>query len=661
LATFVKLFEPGKIGSLELKNRIIMAAIDSGYTSDEDGHVRESIYPYFIEKARGGMALVTVGVISTLRECPCGKNFPAIWDDSYIPTLRKLTDAIHSHDARVSAQLAHHGVFLAHPTRLAQIPSDVLDLMGPSEINFAGSPARARAMSREDIRHVVEDGFGQAARRAKEAGFDAVEIHGGTVALLNQFRSPYFNRRRDEYGGDAGNRARLTCEVIREIRRTVGPDMPVILKMNGEEQFPGGLTLDDTLVQAPLFAEAGADAIVVTAGMLFMSPGGFGGMNYMEPMGDLLPLAAAVKGVVKVPVAAIGRIDAAVGEAALRQGKADFVAMGRPIIADPHLPDKTKDGRMADVWRCIYCNACLMPADPAFRDELRRTPLVCTMNPSIGNEDEFVIRRAGPSKRVMVIGGGIAGMEAAHLLAGRGHRVSLHEKADVLGGQWNVAARLKGRKPYASLTNRLRRAVTQSKVELVMGEEVTVEMVRRVGPDSAVVATGAVSAPLDVPGGGRSSVVKAEDELARRGRVGHDVVVLGGLNPAMEVAYSIASRCKRLSVVLVPELGRKIDMTTHYSLRTRLTELGAFLYPNAALLEILDDGVWIRYSFGLQYPEPLFLKADVVVQATVGVPENRLVTELTGVVPELYAIGDCVEARNAVTAMREAAEIGYRL
>jgi 2,4-dienoyl-CoA reductase (NADPH2) len=372
-------------------------------------------------------------------------------------------------------------------------------------------------------------------------------------------------------------------------------------------------------------------------------------------------LAATVKQVVKIPVATIGRIDATVGEFALREGKADFVVMGRPLIADPHLPNKAREGRMADIWRCIYCNACLLPADPAFRDELKRTPLVCTMNPSIGNEEEFVVKPTQSPKRVMVVGGGVAGMEAARVLAERGHQVSLYEQTDKLGGQWNVASQLKGRRPYASLTNSLRRGLRQSGAEIVLGQEVTADFVAQIQPDVVVVATGAVSAPLEVLGGTRRNVVKAEDVLEGKGRLGDKVVVVGGLNPAMEVAYSIASRCKRLSVVLVPELGRKIDMTTHYSLRTKLTELGVYLYPNAAVLEILEDGIWIRYSFGLQYPEPLFLKADTIVQATVGKPESRLLQELRSVMPHVYPIGDCMEPRNAVTAMREGIEIGFRL
>lgn len=488
----------------------------------------------------------------------------------------------------------------------------------------------------------------------KEAGFDAVEVHGGHGYLISQFLSPLTNRRIDEYGGSVERRARFACEVLERMREKVGPDFPVILRVSGSDFVPGGITIEDCARQAPLFVEAGADAIDVSASeqasIQWQYP------TFLFPAGVLVPLAEAIKKAVKVPVITIGKIgDPFLAEEILSQGKADFIAMGRALRANPEFPNKAKAGRFDDIRRCIYCLHCLHFPIPHYRP--LHHILSCTMNPAIMREEEFAVEPSPSPKKIMVVGGGPAGMEAARTLAERGHQVTLYEQTDELGGQWRIACHQEQKKEdFPHLLEYQIRGLERAKVRIQMNTEVTPDLVKEAKPDAVVVATGAKPKSLDVPGVEKKHVVQAVDVIMGKAEVGDSVVVIGGRYVGMELADQLADQGKKVSLVTRRALGREVERCVYLTLRNRLIEKGVHLYPHCPVAEILDDGVYIIFERDL-----VFLKADTVVLAVGVKSENQLVEVLKDAVPELYTVGDCVEPRDIMEAINEAAEVARKI
>jgi NADPH-dependent 2,4-dienoyl-CoA reductase/sulfur reductase-like enzyme len=425
------------------------------------------------------------------------------------------------------------------------------------------------------------------------------------------------------------------------------------LRISASEYIEGGITIEDTLRQVPLFIEAGADALHVSAGASESTEKTF--LSYLFPDGAIVNLAEAVKKIVKAPVIAVGKIDAILAERILGEGKADFIALGRSLMADPELPNKVMDGRLEDICSCIYCNNCV-----ARTHEERRKfgGLFCAVNPALSREREFAIKPTASPKKVLVVGGGLAGMEAARVLAERGHQVTLYERSYKLGGQWNIAVQQDFKEGYVSVTERLSRGLHRAKVRVTLNKEVTPEVIKEMKPNVVVLATGAVRMTLDVPGAEGKNVVQANDVVIGKAKVGEEVVVIGGRILGMEVAHSLARRGKKVSLVTRHRVGgeRKKDFNIYRTLIHRLIDNGVFLYPDSPVVEIRENGVFINYNQQL-----VFLKADVVVMAVGARPENELAAELERSVREFYMIGDCVEPRNAMDAIREGAELGRKI
>ncbi len=654
MVKFEKIFEPGMIGRVQLRNRLIKS-VDSAAGATIDGYMTDTLIGHYAEGAKGGVGMVSVGIASVFREAPLSTYYPALYDETYVPGHKKQTDAIHKWGAKANLQIGHHGGAAAW--RLTHFKQKI-DVVGPSAMVFPGSTVCTREMTREDIRHVA-DGFARAAVLAKEAGYDCVELHASGRSLINQFRSPFFNKRTDEYGGSVENRARFACEIVAAIKRAVGAEMAVILKIGVSDQLGGGLTAEDSLVHAPMFADAGLDALLATAGIGGLSPNGGLGMHRLNPMAPQVHYAAALKRVVKIPVIAGARLDIPRADKVLREGSADFVTLCRPLIADPYYPIKARKGRFADVRRCIYCDDCSWSSKSVdFRLALKGRGMVCAVNPNLGNEGDpewEVLKPAAPPKTVIVVGAGVGGMEAARTLAERGHHVTIYEKSDRLGGRWNTAALLKGRRLYLSLITSLSKGLKNAGVQVVMEREVTPGLVRSIRPDAVVVATGAVPAPIDVPGVTTSNVVVAEDILTGNARLGKTVIVVGVPNPAAELAYTIMDRCDKLALVLVPET-RRLLAGIYEGVKAKLLDHGVHIYNNASVVQVLEGELIFQCN-----NEVFCLKADTVVMASVGKSENWLATELQGIVPEVYTIGDAVEPRSVEAALREGAEIGRRI
>jgi 2,4-dienoyl-CoA reductase (NADPH2) len=510
------LLSPVRIGRLELRNRIAMAPMGVELV-EADGMVREPTVRYYEERARGGAGLLITE--NTSAAYPHGANSAheiGVSDERFLPGLSALAEAVHRHGAKLAIQLAHHGKIArldaaqGRPLLMPSEPRFHVSTQGLSELTKeelgllmragTGVIPKVRAATKDDIAWLVE-AFASAAERARRAGIDAVELHAAHGYIFSEFLSPGWNFRDDEYGGPLENRARLLCEVIRACKQRAGADFTLWCRIDAHEYGePRGITLADAKRTAQLAARAGADAIHVSA----YAPDNLGHHFTDAPLphaqGAYVDFAAAIKAVVPVPVIAVGRIEPEQADRLIRDGKADLVSMGRKLLADPELPRKLAEGRAASVRPCIYCYVCVAQA---FFDR----PVRCAVNPEAGKEAErtpAVRTPAARRKRVLVVGGGPAGMEAARVAALRGHEVVLCEKSALLGGTLRLAALVY--EPNERLLRWFEREMREQPVEVRTGQEVTPELVRELAPDVVIAAAGARRVKAAIPGAERPHV-----------------------------------------------------------------------------------------------------------------------------------------------------------
>jgi 2,4-dienoyl-CoA reductase-like NADH-dependent reductase (Old Yellow Enzyme family)/thioredoxin reductase len=627
----IRLFEPGRIGGVEVRNRIIMAPMGLGL-STEFGYVTDRTVAFYEARSKGGVGLISTGgaYITDIGQSP--QHHMGIYDDKHVPGLKRLAGAIKAHGTVAFVQL------IQPASKTAEVPeARPHPLMGPP-------PGE---LSKGEIQRIVEQ-FVQAAGRAKEAGFDGIEIHGAHGYLISQFLSPKTNPRGDEYGGSAAKRARFACEIVRGIKQQLGWNFPVIFRANGDDYIDGGLTIEEAVVQAPLLVEAGADALSVSAGILqgyhWQIP------TVIQPSGCLTHLAAAVKKVVMVPVITAGKLgNPLIAERILVEGRADFIALGRPLLADPELPNKAKRGELEDIRPCIYCNLGCMTKRPP--------PGVvagCSVNPACGRESEYVLEPVLHPKKVMVLGGGLAGMEAARTLAHRGHDVSLYEKEGKLGGQWNIVSAYQPE--VAALTEYLARSLDGVGVNVFLNTKADRQTVEEARPEAVLIATGAIPIIPEVPGVRGRNVVLAWDVLMGSVEVGREVVVIGGQTTALEAACLLAEQGRKVSVVGMREVASRVNWYLRGALMERLIQDGVYLYPGTTLHSISSRGVSV-----LDERQLLFLKADTVVLAAGSRSENELAEQLQGLVPEVYTIGDAVEPRDSMDAIHDGSRVGREI
>ena len=515
------LLSPTRIGNMALRNRIAMAPMGVELV-EADGAVREPTIRYYEERARGGAGLLITE--NTSAAYPRGANSAhevAVSHDKYLPGLSALTEAVHRHGAKIAIQLAFHGkiarldVSQGRPMIVPSEPRFHVDQSGlaemtPQELAWmmaanTGTGGKYQAATKADLAQITED-FADACSRARRAGFDAVEIHGSHGYLFSSFLSPASNFRDDEYGGALENRARLLCEVIRACKQRAGADFAVWARIDAREYGEGGgITLPDAVRTAQLIEAAGADAVHVSA----YAPNNLGTHFLDAPLPHAedayVGFATAVKGAVKIPVIAVGRIEPETADRLIRDGKADVVSFGRKLLADPELPNKLASGRAKAVRPCVYCYTCVAQA---FFDK----PVRCAVNPEAGKEAErsaLLRTPAAQRKRVLVVGGGPAGMEAARVAALRGHEVTLVERSDKLGGTLRFAAL-----PYEPNERLLRyyeETIQRARLTLRLGTEATPVLVRELKPDLVIAAMGARRARPATPGAEREHVFDGDD------------------------------------------------------------------------------------------------------------------------------------------------------
>ena len=631
-----RLFQPGTIGGMTVPNRIVMPPMVTEYAAP-GGYITPTIANYYAERAKGGTGLV---IVEAACVDPRGRAFSrqiGIYDDEFLPGLRELAGAIKASGARAAIQI-HHAGMSTGPKVTGSAP------LGPSAIAMRGYEP-AQEMSAEDIRSSVQ-AFASAALRVKQAGFEGVEIHAAHMYLLAQFLSPAWNLRQDSYGGSVENRARVLVETIWAIREVVGGEYPVWCRINGEEygQEGQGITLAEAKFISRLAEEAGSDAISVSC----FGWGHYGQVNMPASPGALLPLSQAIKEEVSVPVMAVGRLDPRLGEVALKDGRADYIAIGRALITDAYLPMKATRGELEDVTPCISCYRCL----PFGGDQ---SGMKCSTNAALGHEDIRPSPAPQPLK-VLVVGGGPAGMEAARVAALRGHNVTLVERDQDLGGQLALACRPRHQNRYPTLLRYLRKQLSKLGVQVELGQEATPETVSRLQPDAVVVATGASPLIPHIPGvTGRAAT--AHDVLAGRTPVGQRAVVIGGGRVGLRTAQFLAEQGKKVTLLEQGgRLGQRFTGLVRRPLFDLLTELGVELVTGARAEEITEAGVMAAVGQAQQ-----LFEADTVVLASGTAPNTVLFHALEGKVPRIHRIGDSQERGNILQAIAAGYRTGMEL
>ncbi len=685
---YKKLLEPGQIGSVTTRNRIIKTGAGVMMWHEDDIVMRDEVLAFYEAMARGGTGLIIVE--SPTVDYPAGCRWRERYrldEDRFIPGMAQIADVIHKHGCPTFMQMNHDGTWQVHLPFVPDPPYSGLayaasEVVVPCESDFHNEVPHPLSIPEIEV---VVDKFAQCALRAKKAGFDGVDINASSSHLLHNFLSPFWNRRTDEYGGSAENRSRFVCQVVQEIKRLCGKEFAVTVCINGLEvgQICGiddskCITNETAKEHARFIEKAGADGIMVRSHWIGYHEAAYlcDALYYPEapiPLEDFpkeyytegkgaganMLIAAGVKSVVNVPVIVVGRLDADLGEKILEEGMADFIGMTRRLHADPNYVNKVKEGRLDDIAPCTGCDNCLGTQR-------------CRINALMGYTFN-TIEKAGQKKKVVVIGAGPSGMEAARVSALRGHDVTLIEKQNIVGGLLPIAAMVKGPHPedVTLIVKYLSGQLRKLGVKIKLGQEADAAMIQEMKPDVVFVATGAQPTIPDIKGIDHKSVVAGGDlhqmlkfysrfltpytlrSLSKlyMPKIGKNVVVIGGDLQGCELAEFLAKRGRKVTIVeKADEIGVAMVPALLGYLKIWFNKNGVTVMTGVKeYLGIDDRGLTLVGKDGIKQT----LKADTFVSALPLTPKPDLVAQLEGKVPEVYAVGDCTHPgliREAINA-----------
>jgi 2,4-dienoyl-CoA reductase (NADPH2) len=673
---FRYLFEPIMVKGMALKNRLMMPAIHHLYTPE--GSVTERFIQYYNARAEGGVGLLTVGGCSF---DPYGRTtaMMSLSEDSLIPGWKTFTDEIHRRDGKVAVQLYHAGRY----ARQKNMPEGEAS-RGPSEVYASYTRETPRAMTVEEIKETVHS-CALAAGRAKQAGFDAVELSASAGYLVCQFLAPLTNLRDDEYGGSWGNRCRFAWELVGAVREAVGPDYPILMRISGNAFVQGGTTLSDAVNFAVEMEKAGVDMFNVTGGW---HESAIPQITGDVPPGGYMYLARAVRSAVSVPVAASNRLgDPVLAEETLAMRQADFISLGRPLVADPEWPNKVAGGRPGLIRGCVACNqGCL--ARTFFGK-----PVECLVNGRAGREYRFVPKAVKKPLNILVVGGGPAGCEFALRAAEQGHSVTLWEEKDRLGGQLEVVAAPPGKREFGKLIAYYEAALRERKVSVCLNTRADAEGILGVKEsfDAVVVATGSQPRRIELPGSGEGlpQVADAREVLSGKVIPGKSVVILGGGSVGCETAEYVASRSairpetyyflstrgaespeflqqmlnisdRRVALVeITGKFGANFEPGTGWPVMAELKRFGVEKMGNSKLTGMDKGYVVIEQQIPEKEPVKHFRSCDTLILAVGSVSDDGLYQALEGKIPRLYRLGDASRPATVLDAVRQANDLAY--
>lgn len=639
--SFKKIFETIKIKDLVLPNRLIVSAMRTNMVN-EKGVIDERYIAYHEAKARGGWGLVITENCLINPESGVSKCLPGLYNGEQVEALKKLTERVHEAGGRIAAQIYHCG-------RAGNLGvTGGKPLVAPSAIRDVTNTETPRALTVDEIHELTEQ-FGQAALRAKNAGFDAVEIHGASGYLLSQFTSPYSNKRTDEYGGSTENRARFSIEVVRRVRELVGQDYPIFYRLCCNEYIEGGLGIEEAKVIAKMLEQAGVDVMHCTQGIFVTNE--YTTPPYALTKGSLIDNAAEIKKVLDIPVIGVGgHVNTpAMAETILLSGKADMVTMARASLSDPALPVKAKNGHGEDILQCIGCvQGCLGPRVNGIR---------CLVNPLTGRETEFSDNKTNQPKKVLVAGGGISGCEFAIMAARQGHQVTLVEKSDHLGGQWCIAAIPNGKADFGNLITWQRTQLKKLGVEVKLNTAITQSILAECQPDVVAVAIGSHTFVPPIPGL-KEYGVYAHDVLQGKVTTGDRVAIVGGGLVGAETAEFLAMQGKSVAIIeMLPEIAKEAAKNPRKLLLRHLKSYQVAMYTESKVVDVQENTITFEQSDGMQK----IIDASTIVIATGSRSNDLEPAVLADFKGRVLLVGDAEHAKNGIENLQDALEKAYSI
>ena len=623
-----------------------MPAMGSGHSTKE-GTIGEESVCYYEARAKGGFGLIITEYVAVDPHGLGAVNELRLYSDEYIPGFKRMIDACHSHGAKVFIQL-HHGGVWADSSLSPGFPT-----VSASPLVWYVRNELVHELTTQEVYDMIER-FGDAALRAKKAGADGVELHGGHGYLIPQFMSEAGNKRIDEFGGDILGRSRFPTQIIRNIKKKCGEDFVVTMRISGDESIEGGMKTLEMRAMVKLLEQAGLDGLNVTVDMpMAYGDAGRSSGSYRAPMGFITGIAKEIKKSVNIPVITVGRIiDPSLADMIIEDGIADFVALGRTSIADSEFPLKVQEGRTDEISPCTGCmSACLTTPD----ENGVSTGASCAFNPFSGREYEMKIEPAAQKKNVVIVGAGVAGLEAAWILASRGHKVTLLEKADRPGGQALTASIPPCKQGFAVAVKHYVVLCKKYGVDIRTNTEATAELILDLKPDAVILSTGATPIVLNTPNEG-IPVVQAVDVINGKVVAGQNVIVVGGGLVGLETAELLLTQMRKVTIVEMREdIGD--DMFTKMMHIGPLTKGGVKILTSTKVERFVKDGAVCSTADG----EITLSGHDMIISAVGSRAYDPLEKELEGKLPELYVVGDAVQPRRIKDAVLEAARLAIKI